>query len=48
MDVKPLSVLQEEGWVALVEKLGPIDALRFIQIYDTGGDLIEDDLLSPG
>jgi len=36
MTVKPLARIQHEGWDALVEKLGPIDASRFLQIYDMG------------
>lgn len=43
MSVKPLVQIQHEGWNALVEKLGPIDASRFLQIYDPGsGDYTEE------
>jgi hypothetical protein len=32
-----------EGFAALVEKLGPADAVRFVQLYDPGrGDYTRD------
>ena len=36
MNIKQLAQIQHEGWNALVEKLGPVDASRFLQIYDPG------------
>jgi hypothetical protein len=36
MSTKTLHQIQKEGLEVLVEKLGPDDALRFLQIYETG------------
>ena len=36
MSTKPLHQVQQEGLDVLVEKLGPDDAIRFLQIYETG------------
>lgn len=36
MSAKPLHQVQQEGLDVLVEKLGPDDAIRFLQIYETG------------
>lgn len=36
MDAKSLSKIQHEGLEALVERLGPLDTIRFIQIFDPG------------
>jgi hypothetical protein len=36
MEIKTLSRLQHEGLEALIQSLGPIDAIRFLQIYDPG------------
>jgi hypothetical protein len=49
---KSLSKIQQEGIKALINTLGPVDTVRFIQIYDPGyGDytserktLLPDDL----
>jgi hypothetical protein len=35
MSAKTLHQVQEEGLDVLVEKLGPDDAIRFLQIYET-------------
>jgi len=37
MSVKTLHQVQQEGFDVLVDKLGPADAIRFLQIYDMGG-----------
>ncbi len=45
MTANPLSVpeLRREGFRALIERLGPTDAIRFIQQFDTGhGDFTKD------
>nr|WP_319375525.1 hypothetical protein [uncultured Methanoregula sp.] len=43
MSAKPLHQVQQEGLEVLVEKLGPDDAIRFLQIYETGsGDWTKD------
>lgn len=43
MSSKPLHQIQQEGLDVLVEKLGPDDAIRFLQIYETGtGDWTKD------
>jgi hypothetical protein len=43
MSVKTLHQIQQEGLDLLVEKLGPDDAIRFLQIYEPGrGDWTED------
>ena len=43
MSAKPLHQIQQEGLDVLVEKLGPDDAIRFLQIYETGsGDWTKD------
>jgi hypothetical protein len=43
MSVKTLHQVQQEGLDVLVEKLGPDDAIRFLQIYETGsGDWTKD------
>ena len=43
MSGKPLHQIQQEGLDVLVEKLGPDDAIRFLQIYETGsGDWTKD------
>jgi hypothetical protein len=40
---KTLRQIQQEGLDVLVEKLGPDDAIRFLQIYETGsGDWTKD------
>jgi hypothetical protein len=36
MSVKTLHQIQQEGLDVLVEKLGPDDAIRFLQIYEPG------------
>ena len=36
MSVKTLHKIQQEGLDVLVEKLGPDDAIRFLQIYEQG------------
>jgi hypothetical protein len=43
MSAKTLHLVQQEGLDVLVEKLGPDDAIRFFQIYETGsGDWTKD------
>ena len=43
MSAKTLHQVQQEGLDVLVEKLGPDDAIRFLQIYETGsGDWTQD------
>jgi len=43
MSVKTLHQIQQEGLDLLVEKLGPDDAIRFLQIYEPGsGDWTKD------
>jgi len=43
MSAKTLHQIQQEGLDVLVEKLGPDDAIRFFQIYETGsGDWTKD------
>ena len=43
MSAKTLHQVQQEGLDVLVEKLGPDDAIRFLQIYETGsGDWTKD------
>lgn len=43
MSAKTLHQIQQEGLEVLVEKLGPDDAIRFLQIYETGsGDWTKD------
>jgi hypothetical protein len=43
VSAKTLHQVQEEGLDVLVEKLGPDDAIRFLQIYETGsGDWTRD------
>jgi len=43
MSTRTLRQIQQEGREVLVEKLGPDDAIRFLQIYETGsGDWTED------
>jgi hypothetical protein len=43
MRVKTLHQIQQEGLDVLVEKLGPVDAIRFLQIYEPGsGDWTKD------
>ena len=43
MSAKILHQVQQEGLDVLVEKLGPDDAIRFLQIYETGnGDWTKD------
>ena len=43
MSVKTLHQIQQEGLDILVEKLGPDDAIRFLQIYEQGsGDWTKD------
>ncbi len=34
--MKTLSRIQQEGMQALINTLGPIDAIRFIRIFDPG------------
>ncbi len=42
MTIKTLHQIQQEGLEVLVEKLGPDDAIRFLQIHETGsGDWTE-------
>jgi len=36
MSSKTLHQIQQEGLEVLVDKLGPADAIRFLQIYETG------------
>jgi len=43
MSVKTLHQIQQEGLDVLVDKLGPVDAIRFLQIYEPGsGDWTKD------
>ena len=43
MSVKTMHQVQQEGFDVLVDKLGPADAIRFLQIYDMGsGDWTKD------
>ena len=43
MRVKTLHQIQQEGLDILVEKLGPDDTIRFLQIYEQGsGDWTKD------
>ena len=43
MSVKTLHQIQQEGLDAMVEKLGPDDAIRFLLIYEPGsGDWTKD------
>lgn len=43
MSAKTLHQIQQEGLNVLVEKLGPDDAIRFLNIYETGsGDWTKD------
>lgn len=43
MSTRTLHQIQQEGLEVLVEKLGPDDAIRFLQIYETGsGDWTKD------
>ena len=43
MSTRTLHQIQQEGLEILVEKLGPDDAIRFLQIYETGsGDWTKD------
>lgn len=43
MSVKTLRQIQQEGLDILVEKLGPNDTIRFLQIYERGsGDWTKD------
>ena len=43
MSVKTLHQIQQEGLEVLVDKLGPDDAIRFLQIYEQGsGDWTKD------
>jgi len=43
MSTRTLHQIQQEGLEVLVEKLGPDDAIRFLQIYETGsGDWTQD------
>ena len=36
MTTKTLSRIQQEGMQALINTLGPVDAIRFIKIFDSG------------
>lgn len=36
MTTKTLSRIQQEGMRALINTLGPVDAIRFIKIFDPG------------
>ena len=43
MSARTLHQIQQEGLDVLVEKLGPDDAIRFLQIYEPGsGDWTKD------
>jgi len=43
MSEKTLHQIKQDGLDVLVEKLGPDDAIRFLQIYETGsGDWTKD------
>jgi hypothetical protein len=43
MSIKTLHQIQQEGLDILVEKIGPDDTIRFLQIYETGsGDWTKD------
>ena len=43
MQTKTLNEIHKQGIDALVQILGPVDAVRFLQIYDTGaGDYTKD------
>jgi hypothetical protein len=43
LSAKTLHQVQQEGLDVLVEKLGPDDTIRFLQIYETGsGDWTKD------
>jgi len=36
MTTKTISRIQQEGMQALIDSLGPVDAIRFIKIFDPG------------
>lgn len=36
MEAKTLNEIHKQGIDALVKELGPVDAMRFLQIYDQG------------
>jgi hypothetical protein len=36
METKTIAQIQSEGYTALVDALGPEDAIRFIRSYDSG------------
>jgi len=36
MTTKTISRIQQEGMEALINTLGPVDAIRFIKIFDPG------------
>jgi len=36
MEAKTLNEIHKQGIDALVKELGPVDAVRFLQIYDQG------------
>jgi hypothetical protein len=36
MEAKTLNEIHKQGIYALVKVLGPVDAVRFLQIYDPG------------
>ncbi|MDD1694924.1 MAG: hypothetical protein LUQ71_09390 [Methanoregula sp.] len=43
MSIRTLDQIQREGLEVLVKKLGPDDAIRFLQIYENGrGDWTND------
>ncbi|MDD1682250.1 MAG: hypothetical protein LUO98_00315 [Methanoregula sp.] len=43
MEAKTLNEIHKQGIDALVKELGPVDAVRFLQIYDAGsGDYTKD------
>jgi hypothetical protein len=44
MEAKTLNEIHKQGIDALVKVLGPVDTVRFLQIYDQGsGDYTEDE-----
>jgi len=43
MEAKTLNEIHKQGIDALAKELGPVDAVRFLQIYDSGsGDYTKD------
>jgi len=49
MEAKTLNEIHKQGIEALVKVLGPVDAVRFLQIYDQGsGDYTKDEKTMAG